>query len=78
MIVNVDGLKLGGQLDRETSLVAFSYIVYFVHCAFSMLSENKFLLTHLLIKYYNKNTGMFIKSCNGQTSQIKKTAKNKL
>jgi hypothetical protein len=49
MIVNVDGLKLGGQLDRETSLVAFSYIVYFVHCAFSMLSENKFyLLTYLL------------------------------
>ena len=44
MIVNVDGLKLGGQLDRETSLVAFSYIVYFVHCAFSMLSENKFYL----------------------------------
>ena len=43
-IVNVDGLKLGGQLDRETSLVAFSYIVYFVHCAFSMLSENKFYL----------------------------------
>ena len=51
MIVNVDGLKLGGQLDRETSLVAFSYIVYFVHCAFSMLSENKFyLLTYLLIQ----------------------------
>jgi hypothetical protein len=52
MIVNVDGLKLGGQLDRETSLVAFSYIVYFVHCAFSMLSENKFyLLTYSSIYY---------------------------
>ena len=50
MIVNVDGLKLGGQLDRETSLVAFSYIVYFVHCAFSMLSENKFyLLTYSFV-----------------------------
>ena len=28
-------------------------------------------------KYYNKKTGLFIKSCNGQTSQIK-TAKIKL
>ena len=44
MLVNVDGLKLGGQLDRETSLVAFSCFVYFVHCAFSMLSGNKFYL----------------------------------
>ena len=50
MIVNVDGLKLGGQLDRETSLVAFSYIVYFVHCAFSMLSENKFYLLTMGVK----------------------------
>ena len=47
MIVNVDGLKLGGQLDRETTLVTFRYIVYFVHCAFSMLSENKFYLLTL-------------------------------
>ena len=38
MIVNVDGLKLGGQLDRETSLVAFSYIVYFVTlCIFNVV-----------------------------------------
>ena len=52
MIVNVDGLKLGGQLDRETSLVAFSYIVYFVHCAFSMLSENKFCLLTVSVNNY--------------------------
>ena len=32
-IIGVSSLQ-GGQLDRETSLVAFSYIVYFVHCAF--------------------------------------------
>ena len=42
--------KLGGQLDRVTSLVAFSYIEYFVPCAFCQCCL-KINFTYLLTYY---------------------------
>ena len=47
--------KLGDQLDRVTSLVAFSYIEYFVPCAFCQccLKINfSYLLTFIYIYIY--------------------------